>query len=171
MRFFGSATALLVACLTLEGCSAPNGPVPSKGGGTRDESADLARLYQAKEALDYAWERGRVMGVDKTLADDVVLVPPGEPVQIGRQAARDWLLKWTRSLLMRDTYVTEAFDVAGPFGVETWTIARLVTEGGKQRRVRLKGISIYRRQPNGQFLLERRMWNLSPAHGADQDLR
>lgn len=166
------AVGLVVALATIgAGCGEPAHRQAWQGEATLGESADLLRVHQVKRALDYAWERKRVIDVEKVVSDDVVFVPPGESPKIGKQVAADWLRAWTRPILMRDTYVSEALDVAGPFAIETWTVARLVTEGEKQHRVRLKGVHVYRRQDDGRFLLERRIWNLSPARPAAQDLR
>lgn len=163
-----AVAALAGASLLLPGCGTPAHRAVWNGEAGRAETGDLVRLHQARDAIDAMWERRQGDRLRRLLGDGVVFVPPGQPRVVGRDAVARWVEEALEGLEIRDVYVSEAFHLAGDWALETWSIDRRLRRDGAARRVRLKGVHLYRRDDEDRWRLAHRIWNEGPPHQAGE---
>jgi ketosteroid isomerase-like protein len=98
------------------------------------------------------------------LADDVVIMPPNEPVLKGKAAVRTWYEKLvgqmrTSSLSITDREVLIGGDYATEVAGFEWTLVPVA--GGKPLVDRGSYMQVWQRPPDGRWLFSREVWNSS----------
>jgi uncharacterized protein (TIGR02246 family) len=114
----------------------------------------------------------RAQDIDRLLSlvtDDVVFLPSSGPPIRGKEAVGDLYRSLFGQFDVEQSASTEEIEVAGDWafswGAETMTLSP--RGGGQPIRLRGKGLTILRRQPDGSWRFARAINNPSP-EGADQ---
>jgi uncharacterized protein (TIGR02246 family) len=99
------------------------------------------------------------------MADDVVIMPPNEPVLRGKAAVRTWYEQFvkqmrTSSLTVSDREVLFGGDYAIEVATFEWTLAAVA--GGPPVVDRGSYIQVWRHEPDGRWLFLREVWNSMP---------
>ena len=102
------------------------------------------------------------------LADDVILMPPNEPVLKGKAAVRTWYEQFvgqmrTASLNVTDREVLVGGDYATEVAAFEWTLVPVA--GGPQVVDRGSYIQVWHRQPDGRWLFSHELWNSTAPSG------
>ena len=96
------------------------------------------------------------------VADDVVLMPPGEAPVRGKHAMREWYAAFlsqfrTSSLALADREVLAGDDWAVDLGTYEWGLTPAA--GGAPVVDRGNYVQVWKRQPDGQWRFAREIWN------------
>lgn len=146
----------LVTFATVLGCAQPS-PTPS--GNTE---ADRQTITQVREQEIALFSAGNIDNVLAVFTDDLVLMPPNEPVLVGKDAARSWLQEMYRQFKIEGTYTSVSdLTVAGDWAFErmAFTLKLTPTGGGAAVEDVGKGFHIYRRQGDGAWKIAQDIWN------------
>jgi ketosteroid isomerase-like protein len=98
------------------------------------------------------------------LADDVVIMPPNEPVLKGKAAVRTWYEKLVGQMRTSSLSITgREVMIGGDYATEVagfeWTLVPVA--GGKPLVDRGSYMQVWQRQPDGRWLFSREVWNSS----------
>jgi ketosteroid isomerase-like protein len=98
------------------------------------------------------------------VADEVVLMPPGEDAVRGKNAMRDWYAAFlsqyrTSSLTLSDREVFVGEHWAVEIGSFEWGLT--LAAGGEDVLDRGNYMQLWKSQPDGQWRFEREIWNSS----------
>jgi ketosteroid isomerase-like protein len=98
------------------------------------------------------------------VADDVLLMPPGEAAVRGKKAMRDWYSGFlsqchTSSLTLSDREVFVSDEWAVELGTYEWGLAPAA--GGDHVLDRGNYMQVWKSQSDGQWRFEREIWNSS----------
>ena len=156
-------TCLLVAGAAFA-CSSPK-PKP-----TSDQpEASRAGVDRAAGALLGALRSDSPDSLLALMADDVIIMPPNEPVLRGKPAVRAWYEQFVRQMRTRSLDITnrELF-VGGDYATEVaefvWTLVPVA--GGAPIVDRGSYVQLWRRQSDGRWVFSREVWNsTTPAGG------
>ena len=156
---FLAATLLTVGTLGCRNSSPAQDTTDSRPG--RDNAADKTAVSQVGEREVRAFNAKNIDSNVAVLAEDVVMMPAGEPMFTGRDAARAWLKRVHDQYTINLRYTASQVDVAGDWAIERFTLETTATpkKGGAAMKDRGKGIHIYRRQPDGSWLIAQDIWN------------
>ena len=145
-----SVTALSLA--SLAGCNGPKAP----------SSAARADVERATGAFHEALRTNDAQTFLSFVAEDVVMMPPGEAPIRGKDALRAWYAAFlsqyrTSSLTLgeREVLVGEGFAVE--IGSFEWGL--IPAAGGSPVLDRGSYMQVWKRQPDGQWRFEREIWN------------
>lgn len=160
MNFFSPGvthSAHLLALVATVACSKPSA-APS----AQDRVALQAGLDSAANRLLTALRNDNPDSLLALMADDLLLMPPNEPVLKGKVAVRTWyehLLTQlrTNSLIVTDREVRVDGDLATEVATFEWALAPVA--GGSPVSDRGHYIQVWRHEPDGRWLLSREMWN------------
>jgi ketosteroid isomerase-like protein len=147
----------LVAFVLLAACSRPN-ETPR----TEDTRAARAGFDSAAARLLTALRADNADSVLALMADDIVLMPPHEPVLKGKAAVAAWYQQLltqarTSSLTISDREVTMGGEYATDISGFEWVLAPLA--GGEPITERGTYVQLWHRAPGGQWLMSRELWN------------
>jgi uncharacterized protein (TIGR02246 family) len=154
MRTHGFPRFVLAAILTA-GTSCRQ-PVPE-----REATGDTQSIKQVGEQEVRAFNAGDIEGNLATLTKDVVMMPAGERLLTGTDAVRSWLRRFHDQYTINVRYTESHIDVAGDWAIQRYSTLSTVApkKVGKPMEDRGKGIHIYRRQPDGSWLIAQDIWN------------
>lgn len=96
------------------------------------------------------------------MADDVVLMPPNEPVLKGKAAVRAWYDQFlaqlrTSNLTITDREVLIGGEWATELAAFEWTLGPVA--GGPAVTERGSYVQVWHREPDGRWLFARELWN------------
>lgn len=143
------AAALLLGLIIAAGCSQP----AVEGSVDRD----VAAIHAAHGALDDAARRGDYAGWSGLFTSDAVVMPPGRPAIEGERALRDLYdgrpegLEGGSELLEVEVRGDLAF-VRGRYRLRGTGPDGPIEDSGNM-------LEVWRRQPDGRWLLARDLWN------------
>jgi ketosteroid isomerase-like protein len=149
-----SAASLILFAV---GCSSPapesTEPSPESSRAAVDSAAN--RLLSAL----------RTDSPDSLLAlmpDDVILMPPHEPVLKGKAAVRAWYEAFVKQLRTTDLTITNReLLIGGDYATEVaefeWTLVPVA--GGAPMTDRGSYIQVWHKQPDGSWVFSREVWN------------
>jgi ketosteroid isomerase-like protein len=118
----------------------------------------LLRAHKAYEAAINSNDTDRVMAMyDK----DAMILQPDGPVVSGRRQVRKWVADYFKEFKTHWKKVPSQNWVAGDYGFDQGhdTAVDYPRAGGEPTRYDSKGILIYKRQKNGEWLVYRDIWN------------
>ena len=94
-------------------------------------------------------------------AADIVMMPPDEPTVMGRDASQEWFATFIEMFAVDLEYTSSDLTVAGDWAIERYTGTATLTprDGGETVTQTLKGIHVYRLQPDGSWLIVQDIWN------------
>lgn len=149
--------AYLLTVLAAVACA---GQAP--GPETLDHAALRAGVDSAANRLLTALRSDASDSLMALMADDVVLMPPNEPVLRGKTAVRAWydqLLTQLRtsSLTITDREVLIGGEWATELAAFEWTLVPVA--GGPAVIDRGSYVQVWHREPDGRWLFSRELWN------------
>jgi ketosteroid isomerase-like protein len=147
---------LLLATLMAAGTPSCQRPSPE-----RDTAADKQRVSQVGEREIRALSAANVDSNLAVLTADVVMMPPNQKALTGSDAVRSWLREGHDQFKFDFRYTDSQVDIADDWAIERYTGTGTITpkKGGRPIEERVKGIHIYRRQPDGSWLIAQDVWN------------
>jgi len=150
---------LTLSILAWTGCAEPK-PDTSAGA---DAAARRAAYDSANDAF-HAGLRANDTALFVYVAEDVLVMPPGEAPLRGKTAMREWynalLLHYrTSSLTFSDREVFVGDEWAGELGSYEWNLTPVA--GGAAVVDRGNYMQLWHRQPDGQWRFAREIWNSS----------
>ncbi len=97
--------------------------------------------------------------------DDVVFMPPNEPMMTGGDAVRSWFAGAAEQVDIRVDYTFSDVSVAGDWAVERYAgTATFTPKDGSEAMVeQIKGIHVYQRQADGTWKIAQDIWNSDAA--------
>ena len=127
----------------------------------RDTTADKEKVSQVGEREVRAFNAANIDSNVAVLTEEVVMMPAGEPMFTGKAAVRTWLKRIHDQYKVSLRYTASQVDVAGDWAIERFTLETTTSpkKGGAPMKDRGKGIHIYRRQPDGSWLIAQDIWN------------
>lgn len=119
---------------------------------------DLLRAHKAYEAAINSNDTDQVMAMYDKGAE--ILQPDG-PIVTGRANIRKWVADYFKAFQTHWKKVAYQNYVCGDYGFDEGMDTAVDTprDGGKPIRWNCKGILIYKRQKNGDWLVFRDIWN------------
>lgn len=125
------------------------------------EASDLEALRELHEEHINAARNKDIEAFMATVTDAFVLLPPGDPGAAGAEAVREWIGAFFESGTIQELEFTSVdYTVDGDWAVAhyryDWTIAP--TSGEPVNDVG-QGLYVYRRQPDGSWLIAYDVWN------------
>lgn len=147
---------LLALVLLLVG---PTGCTVSASMDTEDDEVAVEKL-RGKEVA--AMNEGDVDAVLALCTGDVVYMPTDQPAVSGQAALREWLSGFFSAASISISHTSEQVTVAGGTAIEPWSaLLTVIPKDGSERLTnRLKGMYVYRREPDGAWKIARAIWNL-----------
>lgn len=144
--------AAILATTTLS-CSRP---IPE-----RNVAADEQSVTQVGVREIRAFAAGDIAGNLAAMTEDVVLMPPNEPMREGKDAMREWLERTHDKFTLDVRYIDSDVHIAGDTAIQRYVgVGKLTPKaGGAPIEAQFKGIHIYRRQPDGSWLIWQDIWN------------
>ena len=126
-----------------------------------DPAADEQAINAVREREITAFSAGAVDSLLAVMVPDVVIMPPDEPMVIGTDAARKWAQAVVNIATVNGRYTDAKITVNGDWAIERYSGVLRVTPktGGAATEDRIKGIHIYRRQPDGSWRMVQDVWN------------
>lgn len=131
---------------------------------TVDTAADVAAIEAVR-----GQEVAALMAGDTVLnymADDIVVMPPGQPQVVGKAAARAWTQEFMAAMTVSALSYTDAvITVSGDWASERYTgsLTMMPAGGGDAMTETLKGIHIYRKSADGMWKMVADIWNSDAA--------
>jgi ketosteroid isomerase-like protein len=143
--------------------------VPEQASPLVDTTADVAAINAVREA-EVAGLSSRDPSVGY-LAADAVLMPPGEPAITGIGAIRTWAEAFIQQMQsVSVNYTMTDVHVSGDWAVERYAgTLNATTTGGEAITESLKGIHVYRREPDGSWKMVYDVWNSDAPPTAPHD--
>jgi len=128
------------------------------------QSLQRAALDLASEAFDQALRTDDAEALLAHVADDVVLMPPGEAAVHGKAAMRAWYDGFlsqfrTASLTLADRDVLVGDGLVVVMGTHEWVLQPAA--GGDAVLDRGNYLQVWQQQPDGRWLFAREIWNSS----------
>jgi ketosteroid isomerase-like protein len=159
-----------VSCLAVVAALACSGhPAPEKVGRT----ALRAAVDSAATRLLTALRTNSSDSLMVLMAEDVVLMPPNEPVLKGKAAVRAWYDGLMTQLRTSDLTITDReVLIGGEWATElaTFEWALVPVAGGPAAIDRGSYVQVWHREPDGRWLFARELWNsTTPAATASKE--
>ena len=158
-------TAFLVIPAALAIACSPRTPDQEASG----TSVSTAAVDSASNRLLSALRSDSRDSLLALMTEDVVLMPPNEPVLRGKAAVSEWYGKFvgmmrTTGLTVTDREVLIGGDYASEIATFEWGLVS--REGGPAITDRGSYIQVWQRQPDGRWLFSREVWNsMAPSGG------
>ena len=154
MRVQPSAVILILVAFTLSACQSA----------AEQTEADVAAIRALTEAWGAAVETGDVAALVALRTDDVVRMPPDEPVSRGKQAVEGFFRGVFEQFSVEGTWPvdgTEEIVVADgwAFHLSEYVLRISPKAGGEAIEERGKIIVICQQQPDGSWKIAREIWN------------
>lgn len=148
--------AYLISTVAAIACSRP----PADD--TSNEAATRAGVDSAATRLLTALRNDAADSLLALMANDVVLMPPNEPVLKGKEAVRAWYDRFLTELRTSDLRTTDReVLIGGEWATELagyeWTVVPVA--GGPPTTDRGNYIQVWHREPDGRWLFARELWN------------
>ena len=154
-----SLTLIAAIALISLGCQQQGADAGSAPG--RDTAADRQAIDQVREREIASFVAGAPDSGAAVVTSDVRMMPPNEPMIAGRDSVRAWVKRATDQYTINGRYTDADVTVIGDWAIERYDGELTFTPkaGGQRIQERLKGIHIYRRQPDGGWLIAQDVWN------------
>jgi len=154
MRAQSSAAILLFVVFTLSACQ------PA----AEQTEAEVVAIQALTEAWGTALETGDVAAMTALRTDDVVRMPPDEPMSRGKQAAENFFRGIFEQFSVEGTWPvegTEEIVVADgwAFHLSQYILRISPKAGGETIEERGKIVVICQQQPDGSWKIAREIWN------------
>jgi uncharacterized protein (TIGR02246 family) len=126
-----------------------------------DNSAVVAAVRAAQDRELAAVSSGNIDSALSVYAPDVMMMPPGEPAMNGHEALRKWLDAMYKDYSFSGKYTSSDVQVSGDLAVAHYVGEMTMTpkKGGAPMTEKLKGVHVYKRQPDGTWKVAQDVWN------------
>lgn len=130
-----------------------------------DTTTDVESINRVREQEIRAFSSASTDSLLAVVAADAILMPPNEPAVTGHDAIRSWADGIYRQFNVSGRYTQSDVVIAGDWAIERYTGSLSLTPkaGGAGVSEDMKGIHIYRRQPDGSWLIVHDVWNTNTA--------
>ena len=131
--------------------------------GKAEDLAMFENLLSEYAAALYAGDLSRLSSL---WTDDVIAMPPNEPMVAGKEAVRAWHQNLFDKYLLKQPMSPDEVEISGDWALVRISASRTITPkaGGESTEDTLKAFSIFKRAADGTWKLHRCMWN-SPLPG------
>lgn len=151
---------IVLSLAALAGCAKP-GPSASDVGAT---ASTRSAVEAATAAFHQALRTNDAETFLSYVAEDVVLMPPGEAVVRGKNAMQEWYERFlshyrTSSLILSDREVLVGDGWAVELGTYEWGLEPV--SGGDPVLDRGNYMQVWKPQPDGRWQFAREIWNSS----------
>ncbi|NIM51970.1 MAG: DUF4440 domain-containing protein [Gemmatimonadales bacterium] len=152
-----STRSVLLAALALALVTSACQPPAQEAGPLSEE--DVAAIRSSTESFAQAMLAGDPATVAGFFAEDAVAMPPNEPAVEGRAAIQAWLeaLPTVTQDELRLVEVTGRGEIA--YGRGTYTLTVMPEGAPEPITDRGKYVAIFRKQPDGSWLIAVDIWN------------
>lgn len=155
-----SALLVLAACTAETADTLDTVETPEPAGGPLS-AEDLASVEAVWDAITAADEQADWDASESLMTEDFVHLDPRTPPILGRAAWRDWV-DGMQFGIAELAYETHEIAGSGDLAYVLWAFAGAWTEAGETMEGSGKGISIFKKQADGSWLLARNAWNENP---------
>lgn len=149
--------------LTLLSCASPDEPP----GSTPEE--DLAGVAEARNAVLSALHNDDIDGIMAALVDDHLTMSPGAPTVPDNEALIQWHQNRIDLFTFESDHVTDGVLLEGDIAIERWHGGSKLTnrEDGSVVEDAIKGLWVWKRQPDESWKLLWSIWNSDLPVGTD----
>jgi len=135
--------------------------------GAADESAVRDYIRMVEDRFAAAQVRRDVPAMMELYADDVVVFPPGEGPVSGKSAVRQWRERALAAAprIAREQFEMADLEVCGDLAVETGNVSVQEEAPGSSVARRTPYITVWKRQNDGSWKVQKDMWNDGPGAG------
>ena len=158
MRVFcpGRVNCLIVVAAAIACCA------PGSEKSSTPPAVPQAGVDSAADRLLAALRTDATDSLLALMSDDVIIMPPNEPVLKGKAAVRTWYEQFvqqmhTSSLTITDREVLIGGDFATEVAGFEWTLTPVA--GGPPIVDRGSYMQVWHRQPDGRWVFSREVWN------------
>lgn len=133
--------------------------------GLAGQSEDEQSLRDQFDRLNEAFESGDTDAVMSMYADNIVIIPPGEPVRVGTDAVRESQVSLAAEFdYVVDEYEVHRVEVSGDLGyiLATYSDHATPKAGGETESQSGRWATMWRRQEDGSWKCTAEIWNLDP---------
>jgi ketosteroid isomerase-like protein len=125
------------------------------------KAEDLATFKKMAEDYGRALKSGDVARIKSCWTDDLIVMPPNEPILTGKEAFGSWMQNFFDRFIIQETLSPEEVETAGDWAFvrSSFTDVLIPKAGGEPIEDSGKSLDIYKRQPDGSWKLYRAMWN------------
>ncbi len=134
-------------------------------------SADVEAINQVRELEAATLSSEAIEGLGAVYTNDVRFMPPNEPALMGLQASESWAADFVDEFAgVSLEYTGSDVTLAGDWAIERYvgTVMMTPKAGGETITETIKGIHIYRRQPDGSWRIAQDIWNSNEAPPAGE---
>jgi uncharacterized protein (TIGR02246 family) len=151
---------VVLAAAALASCSGTQSPAAADSG----PAADRAAVERATTSFHQALRTNDLETFMSYVADDVIFMPPGEPLVRGRNGVRDWMTGFlaqyrTSSLTLADREVLVGSDWAMELGTYEWALQPAT--GGADVVDRGNYMQVWKRRGDQRWEFAREVYNSS----------
>jgi uncharacterized protein (TIGR02246 family) len=138
-----------------------------------DTATDERAINAVREREISAFSAGAVDSLLAVLTTDAVMMPPDQPMVTGAEAIRTWHQNIANQNSVDGRYTDSEVSVMGDWAIERYDgVMRFTPKaGGPPVEQQLKGLHVYRRQPDGSWRIAQDIWNANAPSSAPQVTR
>jgi len=124
---------------------------------------DMAAIAELREMEATSAKEGTPEKALEIFADNVKYMPPGEPMVVGADAVRTWLVGLLEQFDLEIEYTYSDATVQGDWAYEHYEANVTMTPmtGGDTMNDQVRGIHIYQRGKDGSWKMTHDIWNSS----------
>lgn len=130
-------------------------------------ATDIEAINAVREGEPPAWAAKDVDALLALFTEDARVLPPDAPPLVGHDEIRAWTEPFLEQFDAAAEYTGSTVEVFGDLAVEHYTAEMSLTPraGGDLVTETVKGVHVYRRQPDGTWRIQYDVWNSDAAPG------
>lgn len=138
-----------------------------------DTATEERAINAVREREIRALSAGAVDSFLAVLTTDAVMMPPNEPMLTGAEAIRTWHQNIANQFSVDGRYIDSEVSLLGDWAIERYDgVMRFSPKaGGPPAEQQLKGLHVYRRQPDGSWRIAQDIWNANALPSAASGTR
>ena len=127
-----------------------------------DIEAEVAAIESLMNQVEKAFNEGDLDAYMATIADDAIVMPPGESALIGKEAIQDWY-GFIESMSFDMKIFIDELEVSGDWAFHRshWKGSWIAEDSGQKTEIESKDIGILKRQPAGSWKVTHTIWNFT----------
>ena len=158
-------TAAILAFLALSACTSQSADMPKPV----DTSADVAELRRLQDRELDMLNSGNIDSMLTNYTDDIIMMAPDAPLVNGTPALRSMMEEMLKEATPTGKYTSADVDVYGDIAIVRYTGTMTMTPkaaGAAAVTETIKGIHVYKKQPDGRWKIAQDVWNNDPPPAA-----